>query len=56
MNGIARRDFLALAGGCAVFSAASVRAAVPDGKAVLLGATAKACHPSRAGVHALARP
>ena len=61
MNGIARRDFLALAGGCAVFSAASVRAAVPDGKAVLLGATAKACgmalaHPGAAlilerGIH-----
>ena len=43
MEGLARRDFLALAGGGAVFSAASVRAAVPDGKVVLLGATAKAC-------------
>ena len=43
MNRIARRDFLALASGCAVFSAASVRAAAPDGKTVLLGATAKAC-------------
>ena len=61
MNGLSGRDFLALAGGCAMFSAASVRAAVPDGKTVLLGATAKACgmglaHPEAAlilerGIH-----
>lgn len=61
MESIARRDFLALAGGCVMFSAAAVRAAVPNGKTVLLGATAKACgmalaHPETAlilerGIH-----
>lgn len=38
---IRRREFIA--GGAALFSAAALRAAAPEGKTVLVGASAKAC-------------
>lgn len=42
-HSVKRREFLALSGGFAVFSAAAVRAAEPEGKTVVIGATAQAC-------------